>query len=390
MIIRNRSLLASVLAAVVVLTALAGAAASAAGTQVQRIAGSKVILDFRPRHSQLQSQSLTAATTSVQRFTSTVNDGGTTFRYTMVGKNPFVVQATPSSTIKTLLVPVRVVLPNGDTFDPTVAGPCDSSASAVTRTVQSPLVVNKAYSQGGTALGTGQYTDIFRRAEFFKQTKPSGINPGYHVRLNVSRLPVQTVHVPLAAAAEFSTATPCGEKTGAFEINWWDGFLTSTLLPSLSAQGVTENTLPIFLLRDVVTFDTVTSNCCILGYHSSTQTSLGKQTYAVADYESSGRFIASNDISPLSHEVAEWMDDPFGSNPTKPWGNIGQVTGCQNNLEVGDPLSGTNLSVATSGHTYHPQELAFFSWFYHSKPSLGVNGVFSNHGTFTTSAPACP
>ena len=96
-----------------------------------------------------------------------------------------------------------------------------------------------------------------------------------------------------------------------------------------------------------------------------------------------------NDISPLSHEVAEWQDDPFGTNPTKPWGNIGQVAGCQTNLEVGDPLSGTPIPTVTNGHTFHPQELAFFSWFYHSNPSLGVNGLFSNNGTFTTAAPVC-
>jgi hypothetical protein len=382
-----RSLLASALLGMM-LSVIAGTASSAAGTQVPRIAGGKVILDFRPHHTRSQSQAL-AGTATVRKFTSTVKDGGSSFKYTMVGKNPFVVQTAPSTTIKTLLVPVRIVLPNGDTFDPTVAGACDPAASAVTRTVQSPVVVSKAYSLGGKALGTGQYTDIFRRSEFFKQTSATGINPGYHVKLNVSTLPVQTVHVPTAAAAEFSTATACGEKTGAFEINWWDGFLTSTLLPSLRAQGVTESTLPIFLLRDVVSFDTVPSNCCILGYHSVTSTALGRQTYAVADYESSGRFSGAHDISPLSHEVAEWQDDPFGANPTKPWGNIGQVAGCQTNLEVGDPLSGTNLTVATSGHTYHPQELAFFSWFYHSSPSLGVNGLFSNNGTFTSSAPAC-
>ena len=173
----------------------------------------------------------------------------------------------------------------------------------------------------------------------------------------------------------------------------WPGLVnlvTSTLLPSLSAQGVTEKTLPIFLLRDVVAYDTVTTNCCILGYHGFTPTSLGKQTYAVADYESSGRFTDARDVAPLSHEVAEWEDDPFGTNPTKPWGHIGQVTGCQDNLEVGDPLSGTTVTVTTSGHTYHPQELASFSWFYHSSPSLGVNGLFSNNGTFTSSARACP
>ena len=131
------------------------------------------------------------------------------------------------------------------------------------------------------------------------------------------------------------------------------------------------------------------SSCCILGYHSFTATAAGKQTYATADYESSGRFAGVNDISALSHEVAEWQDDPFGTNPTRPWGNIGQVAGCQTNLEVGDPLSGTTIPTITNGHTFHPQELAFFSWFYHSSPSLGVNGLFSNNGTFTTAAPAC-
>jgi hypothetical protein len=326
----------------------------------------------------------------VQRFTRTVNDGGTKFPVTMVGKNPFVVQTVPSTTVKTFLVPVKIVLPNGDTFDPTVTTTCDPQASALTRTLQSPVVASRAYTLGGTALGTGQYTDIFRRAEFFAQTSPTGTNPGYHVRLNTATLPVQTVRVPAAAAAEFTTTTACGEKTGAMDINFWDSLVTSTLLPSLRAQGVTEKTLPIFELRGVVLFDGSPSACCILGYHSATATAAGTQTYATADYESSGRFVGVDDVSSLSHEVGEWLDDPFGTNPTKPWGNIGQVTGCQTNLEVGDPLSGTNVPTVTNGHTFHPQELAFFSWFYHSKPSLGVNGLFSSNGSFTTAAPVCP
>ena len=83
------------------------------------------------------------------------------------------------------------------------------------------------------------------------------------------------------------------------------------------------------------------------------------------------------------------MNDPFGNNPTKPWGNIGQVSGCQDNLEVGDPLTGTAITDTLNGKKYHLQELAFFSWFYHSSPSLGVNGWFSSNGTFRTSAAPC-
>ena len=31
------------------------------------------------------------------------------------------------------------------------------------------------------------------------------------------------------------------------------------------------------------------------------------------------------------------MNDPYTNNPTRAWGHIGQVTHCQNNLEVGRP-----------------------------------------------------
>ena len=62
-----------------------------------------------------------------------------------------------------------------------------------------------------------------------------------------------------------------------------------------------------------------------------------------------------------THEVNEWINDPGGANPTPAWGNIGQVAGCQANLEDGDPLSGTLMPTVTlNGFTYHLQELAFF------------------------------
>jgi hypothetical protein len=93
----------------------------------------------------------------------------------------------------------------------------------------------------------------------------------------------------------------------------------------------------------------------------------------------------------MSHEVGEWVNDPYGNNPTPAWGHTGQVPGCQNNLEVGDPLSGTDAPriFGSNGFTYHLQELAFFSWFFQT-PSIGIHGWFSNNGTFLTDAgPPC-
>ena len=104
----------------------------------------------------------------------------------------------------------------------------------------------------------------------------------------------------------------------------------------------------------------------------------------------SGSFgMGSKDVSVLAHEVGEWVNDPFVNNATCPWGHVGQVASCQANLEVGDPLSGTSVSVPELGFTYHPQELAFFSWFYRQSPSLGVNGWYSNKGTFKTTQGTC-
>ena len=92
-----------------------------------------------------------------------------------------------------------------------------------------------------------------------------------------------------------------------------------------------------------------------------------------------------------SHEIGEWMDDPFTVNEVPPWGHIGQQPGCQINLEVGDPRSGTDRPpvVMPNGFTYHLQELAFFSWFF-GKPSIGIHGWFSDNGTFLKDAgPPC-
>jgi hypothetical protein len=85
------------------------------------------------------------------------------------------------------------------------------------------------------------------------------------------------------------------------------------------------------------------------------------------------------------------MNDPYIINGTPAWGHTGQVAGCQNNLEVGDPLTGVEAPrvVMPNGFTYHLQELAFFSWFF-GNPSLGIHGWDSDNGTFLTDAgPVC-
>lgn len=125
-------------------------------------------------------------------------------------------------------------------------------------------------------------------------------------------------------------------------------------------------------------------------YHSFFGTPQGKITYAAAQLGLAFPGDVVN-IGPMSHEFAEWLDDPYIDNATPPWGNIGQVTGCQPILEVGDPLTGTFLPLIKmpNGISYQPQETAFFSWFFDQVPSLGFNGWYSSGGTFKKPAAPC-
>lgn len=329
---------------------------------------------------------------SIPLFHRTVTDGATTFPYTMVGKNPFTAHASGAVSVPAVIVPVVVKLTNGDTFNPTVADACAPSSS-VTRMLSSPIFKSKAYTWGGRKVGTGQFVSVFRRAEFRQQTKPTGLNPDLQVNLVPTTTTRISVTVPTAASAEGSVS--CG-NLAAMEIGWWDNEVQTVLMPKLAAKGFGSGDFPIFVLSNVVEYDTTPANCCILGYHNAFTNPAdgGTTTYGTAMYDNTHNALAGvKDISVLTHEVAEWMDDPLVNgvdNNTNAWGNIGQVTGCQTNLEVGDPLSGTLQNTRLAGKTWHPQELAFFSWFYHQSPSIGVNHWYSSNGTFTSAAAPCP
>jgi len=67
----------------------------------------------------------------------------------------------------------------------------------------------------------------------------------------------------------------------------------------------------------------------------------------------------SQDVSALSHELGEWLDDPFVDNRVN----------CTDNsiLEVGDPLEGGpnygGYKYTLNGFTYNLQSLVFLGYF---------------------------
>lgn len=380
--------------------ALAGLPSAAASPSRTQPAPATKVARFKPGparydapvHGVTRAEALRAgaASSSFTQFHATVKVGTKSYTYSMAGKNPAIKVTNPSSTIQTKLVPLIIKFSDGATWNSTSGDSCDpGNRSALYRTRNSPLVVARSWTWGGTAIGNAQVTDAYQRADFWRYAKPGAINPTYGVKLAWTMLSPVTINVPNADAAEASIG--CGNRLlGAINVNWLDPYLQSKVIPSLAGKGVNTTTLPIFLLHNVVEYEGNTANCCVLGYHNAFNTTKGfVQTYGLSIYDNSKAFAGSSDISALSHEVAEWQNDPYTDNPTPAWGNIGQVSGCQNNLEVGDPLSGTTFTAKTGTFTYHPQELAFFSWFYHQKTSLAVHRWYSDQGTFKSYAAPC-
>ena len=297
-------------------------------------------------------------------------------------------------------------------LNPTAAdNSCLVSPNNIPATVfrQSPLFEPALFNYGGTDVGFTQATDAFQRANFWNVINRNS----YHVLLSARVLRPLTLNVPAPSNGVGGLALDlpgliglCG-RIGLVDIGTIDGFVTGAL-SQLLAQGVNPSNLPIFMFYNAafaIGDPTDLNNCCAGGYHNvvnvGTQQDPVLQTYSPLDFDMTGFFINDTrspvlDAEIASHEVAEWMDDPLGNNLVPAWGHTGQVGGCQNNLEVADPLTGLEAPriFMPNGFTYHLQELAFFSWFFGNvndgPPSIGIHRWFSDNDSFTSNAgPVC-
>jgi hypothetical protein len=295
-----------------------------------------------------------------------------------------------------LIIPLRLkfIDANGNlvgSISPSDVG-CSDNQSVLSRVTNSPLFNAVTWTEGNTIVGVTQFTDAFQRANFWSSV--STISPNFHVLLN----PVQVapeVTVPVTPGlGTLANGVCAGHPIGTVNMQYLDGVVRSLI----SALKIPPTVFPLFLTYDIG--ESVNGSCCNLGYHNvmtPTPFNPGIFTYAVSSYvdpnvnQAFGVPLVVSDISILSHELGEWLDDPLGTNFVAPWGNVGQVVGCQNNLEVGDPLTGINSNVfMADGTIYTVQDLAFFSWFARQAPSIAVNGWYSTLNSFPTFAAPCP
>lgn len=276
----------------------------------------------------------------------------TNYTETFVGTNP---DTGTSTTIPTYIIPIEL---KSGTF---VANPLQTlpnGKTVVKNTVVSPIFKSKTdYNQGGTDLGTTQYIDAYQRAALWGVVST---HTGYHVLLGRPKVePLQSYTVP---ASKGGVATDFGVKVIQADINWFDAKAQS-LLTSLHLPV---DSLPIFLVTQ--TFLTDGGSCCIGGYHNYN----GTQAYSAFSYiQTAGVF--SQDVSALSHEVGEYVNDPYTNNNS--------ACGI---YEVGDPLEGDanygTYPYALGGFTYHLQDLVTPVYF-GAPASTTVNGWDTFQGT---------
>src|SRR5215472_6579282 len=365
--------------------------------------------DRTARAQVIQSGATASSLLPVWNFQALSTRDGNIYAGSMVGANPTLRGPSVNVSVPGQIVPIILKLhtigvsfnpktgviktkPGNTTFDPTVPDNVCLSAPnnmPVNLFLQSPILSNARFNFDGTDVGTTQATDAFQRANFWTLIDKAN----YHVRLALRVLAPFVIDVPAnrALALSGSIFGACS-SLGIVDINLIDAAVVEA---TLTTRGINPKTFPMFMLYNSgMSFGDPTNlnNCCAGGYHGINPTGpVTFQTYSPFDFQTNGIFLNADDTVILSHEAGEWMNDPYDVNPTPAWGHTGQVGACQNNLEVGDPLTGTNVSpiVGHNGFTYHLQELAFYSWFY-GAPSVGIHGWFSDNATFRTDAgPPC-
>ena len=287
----------------------------------------------------------TAPSTPLQTWNGTFTYLGTPYNYNMVGKKP---TSGNSTTVKTFIVPIKVIITTGSThtkYDPKHV--LSNGNTVTTNTVVSPIFdKTTTYTQGGVDVGTSQYVDAYQRGNFWDIVQSQ---PGYHVLLGgPTVLAEQTLKPP---ATKGQNGSPFGFQAAEVDINWFDSKLQGIIA---TFPQITPNTFVIFLTYNVYLTE---GGCCIGGYHTAIGTAGGIQTYSEFTYvDHPGVF--SQDVSALSHEVGEWVDDPLL--------NGGNNSPC-GILENGDPLEGTanygSHHYVLNGFTYNLQDLVFLRYF---------------------------
>jgi hypothetical protein len=397
--------------AVAAVAALVASSVSASGS------ASPIVID----DSQMQASTITvggASPLSTDRtvqhwFGSTLDPhNNVTYGYNMVGVDP---ATNGSATIQADITPVIVNI-SGRTFSgsdvlaATLASPqfaLNDYGSTPAATAPGspgdphatpPIPATTKVEGSGGSLSQGdagnslQLQDATMRAQFNKTGSST-----FHLLLHPNVLPAVTIDVPSSQGVLLRSGR--GVIAADINVTWWVTRIQN-LITSADATH-----LPIYLTNDVFLFSGRNpTHCCIIGFHGaglvpgkgagSTHGNGNQevQTYAWASWVQPGFYArahggtdwALQDIHAVSHEIAEWADDPFVNNKVEPWLTpTAPQYGCTGVLETGDPVvaigfaQGTNTfqqgpnpnGTQSADGYYHPEDEALLPWFMRSAPN---------------------
>lgn len=319
---------------------------------------------------------------SVPHFSGSFESLGKVYPFAMVGKKP---QSNATTKVPVQIIPISLFF---EEFVDEHGAPIVLDPGAIVPRVQaSPNFHDAQY-----ATGTTQFADAVQRAQF-----NAIAGKDWHTLLGAPQIlkPIR-IAVPRGDARVYRNPS----NGVVYAIVDTDFFLSqlntmiqmANLSPDALAIALTSN---IFLApqKDI-------KKCCVLGFHTSFDTGEMAQvrfiqTFIWASWVEQGILGPGlADVTPMSHEISEWMNNPFGSNAVPAW-QVPNATGCQSNLETGDPLAlmpNAGYPVLIDGFTYHPQNQVLMQWFQRGATSDAFEGAFSfpDQSIMTAPSQACP
>jgi len=319
---------------------------------------------------------------SVPHFSGSFESQGKAYPFTMVGAKP---QSNITTEVPVQIIPISLFFEEfvDENGAPIVLDP----APIVPRVQASPNFHDAQYATGMT-----QFADAVQRAEF-----NAIAGKDWHTLLGAPQMlkPLR-IAVPRGDAKVYRNPS-----TGVLYAIVDTDFFLSQLNTMIQMANLSPDALAIALTSNVfLSPQKDIKKCCVLGFHTSFD--VGEmaqikfvQTFIWASWVEQGILGPGlADVTPMSHEVSEWMNNPFGSNTVPAW-QVPNSIGCQSNLETGDPLAlmpNAGYPVLIDGFTYHPQNQVLMQWFARGAPSDAFEGAFSfpDQSIMTAPAQACP
>lgn len=318
---------------------------------------------------------------SVPYFNNSFSHEGETYPFTTVGRNP---KRGETTTVGTQVIPISMFF----------QGYADQDGKPVILDITPVLAKfrnSPNFSRATYSSGVTQFADAVQRAQFFHV-----MDTEWHTLLERPRiLTPLIIDVPRGLASLYRN-----RSTGVVFAVVDTAFFISQLNSIIQLEHLDAESLPIALTNNVLLAPGATAqSCCVVGFHTAFDAGdRGNiplvQTFVWGSWIDAG-ILGTDfaDVTAISHEISEWMNDPFGANLVPVWQFPNGSTGCQNNLQTGDPIevfAHAGFPVTIDGFTYHPQNQALLQWFTRETPSSAIDGAYSYPNQSLLTSPSQP